>query len=112
MLSMIIFRLGTSGAIPAQDARPAPATTAAPSDQSVNGGKPQRVKTSAPRTTGDKEHWTDGMNTKRAPDPRKLDEYGAPKVTPPEGQGTDNPGGIPEKRENPPRSRNGVSGRD
>lgn len=107
MLSMMLFLFGTSGAIPAQDARPAPATTAAPSEQSVNGGKPQRVNTSAPRTTRDKEHWSDGMNTRRAPDPRKRDEYGAPKVTPPKGQGTDNPGGIPEKREHPPRARNG-----
>jgi hypothetical protein len=43
------------------------------------------------------QHWNDGLNTKRAPDPRKRDEYGAPKVSPPKGQGTDNDAGLPKK---------------
>lgn len=103
MILTMLFLLGTSGTMPAQDAAgPAHTTTAARGGQSVNGGKPQRIDTSAPRSTETKEHWSDGMNTKRAPDPRKRDEYGAPKVTPPEGQGTDNPGGIPEPRKHPP----------
>lgn len=99
MLSMIFILLGASGPAPGQNAQPAPAATTASGEQSVNGGKPQRMNPSSPRTTRDKERWTDGMNTKRAPDPRKRDEYGAPKVTPPKGQGTDNPGGIPRERD-------------
>jgi hypothetical protein len=111
MLTMMLFLLGTSGATTSQDTpHPAPATTAPRSEQSVNGGPPQHVDTSRPRSTEKKEHWTDGMNTKRAPDPRKRDEYGAPKVTPPTGQGTDNPGGIPEPRKHPPHPKSGEEG--
>ncbi|WP_413626346.1 hypothetical protein [Luteibacter sp. Lutesp34] len=105
MLSMIFILLGATGAAPGQDVQPAPAATTASTvttasgEQSVDGGKPQRMNPSSPRTTRDKERWTDGMNTKRAPDPRKRDEYGAPKVTPPRGQGTDNPGGIPREHD-------------
>ncbi|MGE7136657.1 hypothetical protein ACQKIE_03410 [Luteibacter sp. NPDC031894] len=108
MIPMMLFLLGASGSLPPQEAaHPAQATTTAASDQSVNGGAKQRVDTSAPRTTEKREHWSDGMNTKRSPDPRKRDEYGAPKVTPPQGQGTDNPGGIPEPRKHPPRPKTG-----
>jgi hypothetical protein len=108
MLSMMLFLLGTSSPMsPQEAAHPAGAATAPRSEQSVNGGAPQRVDTSAPRSTGHKERWTDGMNTKRAPDPRKRDEYGAPKVTPPNGQGTDNPGGIPEPRKHAPKPKGG-----
>lgn len=107
MLSTMFFLLATSTPAVQDAAHPAHAGTAAVSGQSANGGKPQRVDTTAPRSTAPNEHWTDGMNTKRAPDPRKRDEYGAPKVTPPTGQGTDNPGGIPEPRRHPPHAKSG-----
>jgi hypothetical protein len=70
----------------------------------------KQTANSAPQTVHETERslkkeqdqrWNDGMNTKRAPDPRKRDEYGAPKVSPPEGQGTDNDAGLPKK--DPPR---------
>ncbi|MEX1827121.1 hypothetical protein [Luteibacter sp. CQ10] len=61
------------------------------------GSHPQRVEeTPRSRAHEAKEHWTDGMNTKRSNDTRERDEYGAPKVTPPKGQGTDNSGGLPK----------------
>jgi len=98
--------LGAAVTVPPQDSNHPPSATTAPkSEQSVNGGVPQRVDPEKPRTSEHNERWSDGMNTKRAPDPRKRDEYGAPQVTPPAGQGTDNPGGIPEPRQHPPHSK-------
>jgi hypothetical protein len=64
--------------------------------QTANGGKPQKVPPRArSRQQAGEEHWSDGMNTTHTPTPPKRDEYGAPKVTPPRGQGTDNAGGLP-----------------
>jgi len=63
------------------------------------GSHPQRVEeTPRSRAHDAKEHWTDGMNTKRSNDTRERDAYGVPKVTPPPGRGTDNPGGVPTKK--------------
>lgn len=61
------------------------------------GSHTQRVEeTPRSRAHEAEQHWTDGMNTKRSRDPRQRDEYGAPNVTPPPGQGTDNSGGLPK----------------
>ncbi|MDY1549547.1 hypothetical protein [Luteibacter sahnii] len=64
--------------------------------QQTANSHPQTMK-ETPRSRAHEpgQHWTDGMNTKRSVDPRQRDEFGAPKVTPPAGQGTDNAGGIP-----------------
>ncbi|SEO94986.1 hypothetical protein SAMN02800692_2963 [Luteibacter sp. UNC138MFCol5.1] len=94
MILTMMFLLGSSAGVP-QNHEP-PATVQDGTRQSVNGGKPQTVKEDAhSRAKERREHWNDGMNTKRAPDPRERDEYGTPKVTPPKGQGTDNAGGLP-----------------
>lgn len=93
MILTMMFLLGSStvAAVPQDVPR-----SSDDAQQSVNGGEPQRVNEERrSREKKGQEHWNDGMNTKRAPDPRKRDEYGAPKVTPPKGQGTDNAGGLP-----------------
>lgn len=97
MILTMVFALGASAAMPAspQSAQPAHAGTAAV--QSVNGGRPQRIgDTPREGSKARSQHWNDGMNTKRAPEPGQRDEYGTPNVTPPKGQGTDNAGGIPK----------------
>ncbi|SFW22756.1 hypothetical protein [Luteibacter sp. UNCMF366Tsu5.1] len=99
MMMTMVFALGTSALASAmpQDATPAHAGTA--QGQSVNGGRPQRIgDTPRAGSKARSQHWDDGMNTKRAPDPGRRDEYGTPKVTPPKGQGTNNAGGIPKDK--------------
>jgi hypothetical protein len=86
--------LGSEPRVP-QDTHGVAKTT----EQTVNGGRPQTVIEDArSRRLEQNQHWSDGMNTKRSPDPRQRDEYGAPKVTPPGGQGTNNAGGVPAQR--------------
>lgn len=91
MILTMMFLLATGGA-PAMQDKPSPSSDT----QSVNGGKPQNVRDATrSKERAGKEHIDDGMNSKRAPDPRPRDAYGTPTVTPPPGQGTDNAGGLP-----------------
>lgn len=78
-------------------------------ETSVNGGRPQNVAPT-PRTRErlGQESLMDGMNTTRSPQPAKRDEHGAPKVTPPAGQGTDNAGGLPASERRPPGRHGGA----
>jgi hypothetical protein len=108
MLMAALIWLSPAGAWamspPAQDAP-------APQGQSANGGKPQKVDAGErTRKSAGKEHWNDGMNTKASPDPGKRDEYGAPAVTAPRGQGTDNAGGIPHTGSVAPKASAGDRG--
>jgi hypothetical protein len=79
--------------------------------QSVNGGAPQKVAPALrTRQRRGQEHWSDGMNTTRTPSPTARDEYGAPKVIPPRGQGTNNAGSLPvQERKVSPASTAGDS---
>jgi hypothetical protein len=64
----------------------------------MNGGPPQNLDAGErTRAREGQEHWTDGMNTTQTPEPKDRDEYGAPKVHAPQGQGTNNSGSLPAK---------------
>ena len=68
---------------------------------------PQQVN-DTPQSDADKANSriTDGLNTKRgAGDPRERDSFGAPKPSPPPGQGTNNRGSIPPESDVPHRSK-------
>jgi hypothetical protein len=84
-----------------KDAKDTPTQT---TKQTVNG----HYQTMHDTPRSDKEsadkHWNDGLNTKDSIDPRKRDEYGTPRVTAPQGQGTNNRGGIPPRSNEPARS--------
>jgi hypothetical protein len=108
----VVFAIATvaSTAGPSVDACVDGILQTEPAGQSVNGGAPQKIAP-VPRTRErqGQEHWSDAMNTTRTPAPAARDEYGAPKVTPPRGQGTDNAGSLPVQERRAPQSTSPVA---